>query len=81
MDKMYKWVTQRENQNDHKHKKTRSLTENRLVLVMIIISCILAYQKKKKSEYTEDAGTSEVWNVNWQTHLKINVAESAPAHI
>ena len=44
---MYKQVTQREIQNDHKRKKTRSLTENRLVLVMIIISCILAYQKKK----------------------------------
>lgn len=42
---------------------------------MIVTSYILAYQKK--SEYPEDAGTSEVWTVNWQTHLKINVAECA----
>ena len=60
---------------DHTHKRTRSLTEHRLVPVRIIISYSLAYQKK--SEYTEDAGTSEVWNVNGQTHLKVSTAGCA----
>ena len=60
---------------DHTHKRTRSLTEHRLVPVRIIISYSLAYQKK--SEYTEDAGTSEVWNVNRQTHLKVSAAGCA----